>query len=89
MFTTGLQGIHDKISLEISKEQLVEGYFNRGWLFLLCVIEINNELEVSISRTDVGFGNNRGRRLRLLQNPNEVFDICTNTSNKLFISILS
>ena len=23
MFTTGLQGIHDKISLEISKEQLV------------------------------------------------------------------
>ena len=30
MFTTGLQGIHDKILLEISKEQLVEGYFNRG-----------------------------------------------------------
>ena len=30
MFTTGLQGIHNKISLEISKEQLVEGYFNRG-----------------------------------------------------------
>ena len=26
MFTTGLQGIHDKISLAISKEQLVEGY---------------------------------------------------------------
>ena len=25
MFTTGLQGIHDKISLEVSKEQLVEG----------------------------------------------------------------
>ena len=53
-------------------------------------IEINNELEVfvQISKTDVGFGNNRGRRPRLLQNPNEVFDICTNTSNKLFISIL-
>ena len=54
------------------------------------VIEINNELEVfvQISKTDVGFGNDRGRRPRLLQNPNEVFDICTNTSNKLFISIL-
>ena len=35
MFTTGLQGIYDKISQEISKEQLVEGYFNRGWLFIL------------------------------------------------------
>ena len=35
MFTTGLQGIHDKISLEISKEQLFEGYLNRGWLFIL------------------------------------------------------
>ena len=35
MFTTGLQGIHDKISLEISKEKLVEGYFNRGRLFIL------------------------------------------------------
>ena len=35
MFTTGLQDIHDTISLEISKEQLVEGYFNRGWLFIL------------------------------------------------------
>ena len=35
MFTTGLQGIHDKISLEISNEHLVEGYFNRGWLFIL------------------------------------------------------
>ena len=35
MFTTGLRGIHDEISLEISKEQLVEGYFNRGWLFIL------------------------------------------------------
>ena len=58
---------------------------------LSCIIEINNELEVfvQISKTDVGFGNNRGRRPRLLQNPNEVFDICTNTSNKLFISILS
>ena len=30
MFTTGLQGIHDMISLEISKEQLVEGYFKRS-----------------------------------------------------------
>ena len=35
MFTAGLQGIHDKISLEISQKQLVEGYFNRGWLFIL------------------------------------------------------
>ena len=54
------------------------------------IIEINNELEVfvQISKTDVGFGNNRGRRLRLLQNTNEVFDICTNTSNSLFISIV-
>ena len=54
-------------------------------------IEINNLLEVfvQISKTDVGFGNNRGWRLRLLPNPNEVFDICTNTSNELFISILS
>ena len=48
----------------------------------------NNRGFVQISMTDVGFGNNRGRRLRLLQNPNEVFDICTNTSNKFFISIL-
>ena len=57
----------------------------------MVIIEINNELEVfvQISKTDVGFGNNRGRKPRLLQNPNEVFDICTNTSNKLFISILS
>ena len=55
------------------------------------IIEINNELEVfvQISKTDVGFGNNLGLRPRLLQNPNEVFGICTNTSNKLFISILS
>ena len=30
MFTNGLHGIPDEISLEISKEQLVEGYFNRG-----------------------------------------------------------
>ena len=30
MFTTVLQGIHDKISLEISKEQLVEGYLTGG-----------------------------------------------------------
>ena len=35
MFTTDLQGIRDKIPLEISKEQLVEGYLNRGWLFIL------------------------------------------------------
>ena len=35
MFTTGLQGFHDKISLEISKEQLVEGDFKKGWLFIL------------------------------------------------------
>ena len=42
-------------------------------------IEINNELEVfvQISKTDVGFGYNRGRRPRLSQNPNEVFDVCT------------
>ena len=46
MFTTGLQGIHDKISLEISKEQLVEGYFNRGWLFILsgCLFRNNHLL---------------------------------------------
>ena len=39
------------------------------------IIEINNELEVfvQISKTDVGFGNDRGRRPKLLQNPNEVF----------------
>ena len=30
MFTTGLQGIHDRISLEISKEQLVERLFQHG-----------------------------------------------------------
>ena len=63
----------------------------RGLHCAICnVIETNNELEVfvQISTTDVGFGNNRGLRPRLLQNPNEVFDICTNTSNKLFISIL-
>ena len=30
VFTTGLRGIHDEISLEISKEHFVEGYFNRG-----------------------------------------------------------
>ena len=35
MFTTGLQGIHDEMPLEISKEQLIESYFNRGWLFIL------------------------------------------------------
>ena len=54
-------------------------------------IEINNELEVfvQISKTDVGFGNNRGRRPRLLQNPNEVFDICTNTPNKFFFYFYS
>ena len=54
------------------------------------IIEINNELEVfvQISKTDVGFRNKQGQRPRLLQNPNKVFDICTNTSNKLFISIL-
>ena len=65
--------------------------YNRNKKGKVYIIEINNELEVfvQISKTDVGFGNNRGRRLRLLQNPNEVFDICTNTSNKLFISILS
>ena len=39
--------------------------------FRAMIIEINNELEVfvQISKTDVGFGNNRGRRPRLLQNP--------------------
>ena len=58
--------------------------------FNVDIIEINNDLEVflQISKTDVGFGNNRGRRPRLLQNPNEVFDICKNTSKSLFISIL-
>ena len=44
--------------------------------------------DFSLTKTDVRFGNDRGRRPRLLQNPNLVFDICTNTSNKLFISNL-
>ena len=53
------------------------------------VIEINElGVFVQILKTDVGFGNNRGRRPRLLQNPNEVFEICTNTSNMLFIYII-
>ena len=67
MFTTGWHGIHDIISLEKSKEQLVEGYFNRGWF---------------------GFCNNLGLRPRSLPNPTSVFDICINTSNSLFISII-
>ena len=66
------------------------GYGKPISLYRTNFIEINNELEVfvQISKTDVGLGNNRGRRPRLLQNPNEVFDICTNTYNKLLISIL-
>ena len=53
-------------------------------------IEINNLLEVfvQISKTSFGFCNNLGLRPRLLPNPTSVFDICTNTSNSLFISIL-
>ena len=60
---------------------------------LLCFscdrIEINNLLEVfvQISKTSFGFCNNLGLRPRLLPNPTSVFDICTNTSNSLFISI--
>ena len=60
---------------------------------LLCFscdrIEINNLLEVfvQISKTSFGFCNNLGLRPRLLTNPTSVFDICTNTSNSLFISI--
>ena len=52
-------------------------------------IEINNLLEVfvQISKTSFGFCNNLGLRPRLLPNPTSVFDICTNTSNSLFISI--
>ena len=62
---------------------------------LLCFscdrIEINNLLEVfvQISKTSFGFCNNLGLRPRLLPNPTSVFDICTNTSNSLFISILN
>ena len=61
---------------------------------LLCFscdrIEINNLLEVfvQISKTSFGFCNNLGLRPRLLTNPTSVFDICTNTSNSLFISII-
>ena len=53
-------------------------------------IEINNLLEVfvQISKTSFGFCNNLGLRPRLLPNPTSVFDICTNTSNSLFISII-
>ena len=38
-----------EISLEISKEQLVEGYCNRGLLFILsrCVFKNNNPTEAS------------------------------------------
>ena len=52
-------------------------------------IEINNLLEVfvQISKTSFGFCNNLGLRPRSLPNPTSVFDICTNTSNSLFISI--
>ena len=80
--------IYIKRKEKIGKKNYVKLKYN---IYLIDVIEINNELEVfvQISKTDVGFSNNRGRRPRLLQNPNEVFDICTNTSNKLFISILS
>ena len=62
---------------------------------LLCFscdrIEVNNLLEVfvQISKTSFGFCNNLGLRPRLLPNPTSVFDICTNTSNSLFISIIS
>ena len=36
-----------EISLEISKEKLVEGYYNRGLLFILsrCVFTNNNLLQ--------------------------------------------
>ena len=43
---------------------------------------------MQISKTSFGFGNNRGRRPRLLPNPTSVFDICSNTSNSLIISII-
>ena len=43
---------------------------------------------MQISKTSFGFCNNLGLRPRLLPNPTSVFDICTNTSNSLFISIL-
>ena len=53
-------------------------------------IEINNLLEVvvQISKTSLGFCNNLGLRPRLLPDPTSVFDICTNTSNSLFISMI-
>ena len=48
--------------------------------------DINNLLEVfvQISKTSFGFCNNLGLRPR-----SSVFDICTNTSNSLFISIIT
>ena len=54
-------------------------------------IEINNLLYefVQISKTSFGFCNNLGLRPRSLPNPTSVFDICTNTSNSLFISIIT
>ena len=44
---------------------------------------------MQISKTSFGFCNNLSLRPRLLPNPTSVFDICTNTSNSLFISIIT
>ena len=53
----------------------------------ISIIEINNKLEVfvQILKTDVGFGNDQDRRPRLLQNPNEVFDIEINTGKDVIV----
>ena len=67
-------------SIATSKNILICFSYNR--------IEINNLLEVfvHISKTSFGFCDNLGLRPRSLPNATSVFDICTNTSNSLFIS---
>ena len=64
----------------------------RVFLPVVIIIEIkfNNELEVfvQISKTDVRFGNDRGRRPRLLQNSHRSSISAQIPQNKLFISIL-
>ena len=70
-------------SIDTSKNILTCFSYNR--------IEIYNLLEVfvQISKTSFRFCNNLGLRHRLLPNPTSVYDICTNTSNSLFIFIAS
>ena len=69
-------------SLATSKNTLTCFSYNK--------IEINNSLEVfvQISKTSFWFCSNLGLRPLSLPNPTSVFDICTNTSNSLFISII-